>query len=58
MIALGPASFNSSDRCEVVSIVMDRGEMAIRIVPDGLTDTILYGLDWVPHVKCDRRSVL
>ena len=58
MIALSPASLDSGDCCEVVSIVIDRGELAIRIVPDGLTDTILYGLDWDPHVKCYRRSVL
>ncbi len=49
MIALGPSSFNSSDRCEVVSIVVDRGELAVRIVVDSLTNTILDSLDWDPH---------
>ncbi len=34
VIALGPASFNSSDRCEVVSIVVDRGEFVAWIVVD------------------------
>ena len=50
MIALGPASFNSSYRCEVVSIVVDRGELAVWIVVDSLTNTILDSLDWDPHV--------
>jgi hypothetical protein len=46
VIALGPASFNSSYRCEVVSIVVDRGELAVWIVVDSLTNTILDSLDF------------
>ena len=49
-IALGPASFNSSYRCEVVSKVVDRGELTVWIVVDSLTNTILDSLDWDSHV--------
>ena len=50
VIALGPASFDSSDRCEVVSIVVDRGELAVWIAVDSLTYTILDSLNWDLHV--------
>ena len=51
MIALGPASFNSSYRCEVVFIVVDRGLLAVWIVVDSLTNTILDSLDWTPMCR-------
>ena len=41
MIALGPAPFDSDDCREVMSIVVDRGELAVRVVADGLTNMIL-----------------
>ena len=41
MIALGPASLDSDDCCEVVSIVVYRGKLAVRVVADGLTNVIL-----------------
>ena len=50
MIALGPASLDSDDSCEVVSIVVDRGELAVLVAADFLTNTILNGLDRDSHV--------
>ena len=41
MIALSPASLDSGDCCEVVSIVVDRGEFAVRVVANGVTNVIL-----------------
>ena len=41
MIALGPTPFDSDDCCEVMSIVVDRGELAVRVVADGLANVIL-----------------